>query len=66
MERDVEQPEEAIDLGAASEQTLGAEGKVTDLVGMIEHWAFGNDCPPGGRRPHGPRPRLAGKQFTGG
>ena len=43
MERDVEQPEEAIDLGAASEQTLGAEGKVTDLVGMIEHWGIVND-----------------------
>jgi hypothetical protein len=43
MERDVEQPEEAIDLGAASEQTLGAEGKVTDLVGMIEHWGIGNE-----------------------
>ncbi len=43
MEREREQPEQLVDLGAASERTLGAEGKVSDLVGMMDHWGISND-----------------------
>jgi hypothetical protein len=32
-----------IDLGPASSQTLGAEGRVTDLVRMMEHWGISQD-----------------------
>lgn len=43
MEREQEQLEQLVDLGAATEQTLGAEGKVTDLVGMMDHSGISND-----------------------
>jgi hypothetical protein len=32
-----------VDLGTASRRTLGAEGKVTDFVRMIEHWGISRD-----------------------
>jgi len=41
MERNKTQP--IIDLGAASKRTLGAEGKVTDFVRMMEHWGISRD-----------------------
>lgn len=43
MERDQLQPEELIDLGAATERTLGAEGKVVDYVGMMDTWGISTD-----------------------
>lgn len=42
MERDYEQ-HELIDLGAASEQTLGATGDFPDLVGRIEQTGISDD-----------------------
>lgn len=32
-----------VDLGVASRRTLGADGKVTDFVRMIEHWGISRD-----------------------
>jgi len=32
-----------VDLGAASRRTLGADGKVTDFVRMLDHWGISND-----------------------
>ena len=42
MEREKEQ-QELIDLGAASEQTLGAEGRYFDLVGEIPPTGLSDD-----------------------
>jgi hypothetical protein len=43
MERDQVQPEELIELGAASERTLGSDGKFIDYVGMMNHWGISKD-----------------------
>jgi hypothetical protein len=43
MESDHVQPEELIELGAASERTLGADGKFIDYVGMMDNWGISND-----------------------
>lgn len=42
MERDNEQ-HVLIDLGAASEQTLGADGRFSDLVGEIPQTGISDD-----------------------
>ena len=43
MEREQVQPARLIDLGPATEQTLGAEGKITDFVAMMDHWGISDD-----------------------
>lgn len=43
MEREQARQEELVDLGAASEATLGADGKLIDFVGMMDQWGISND-----------------------
>lgn len=43
MERDSNQSATPIDLGNASQQTLGGNGEMIDFVRFMEHWGISRD-----------------------